>query len=397
MMRRRTFLTTMGSGLAAAATELAVPRTGRAQPAIRIGELAAITGPIAPYGTQLKHARLMAVDEINTRGGVSIGGARHRLELVSLDGGQPGEAVKVFERLLTVEKVNLVLDGAFSSVQYALGPVIKGKNAVVVWSGGNDPDTTVGIPNAFRNTFDGGTPFMKVNEAFLRRMNVKRVATYGQRGHVEFKKFVEDYLPKAPGFEVLATEWHPFGEKDFFPVLTKLKGMKADAIFTHSVVADSVTLLKQAREIGIFPGPLWINQSANAPLMIDEESRKVMDGSYESLQTGAAHTTEAPPPSRAFFQAYAKRFGEKGFGSWAESGWDSVHIVAKAMEKAGTATDVESIATALRALGVNDVPDLLLNYQPGRIFNKDGQAHPRILITQWKDGKAVPVFGAHGV
>jgi branched-chain amino acid transport system substrate-binding protein len=395
MTTRRAFLTSVGGGLAAAGLPWASP--ARAQQVIRIGELAAITGPIAPYGTQLKNARMMAIDELNARGGVSIGGTRHKLEFVSIDGGAPGEAVKVFERLLTVEKVNVVLDGSFSSVQYALGPVIKGKNAIVMWSGGNDPDTTVGIPNAFRNTFDGGTPFMRVNEAFLKKMNVKRVATYGQRGHIEFKKFVEEYLPKSPGFEVLATEWHPFGEKDFFPVLTKLKGLKAEAIFTHSVVADSVTLLKQAREIGLFPGPLWINQSANAPLMIDEESRKVMEGSYESLQTGAAHTTDAPPRSRALFQAYAKRFGEKGFGSWVESGWDSIHIVAKAMEKAGTATDVEKIATAMRALNVSDVPDLLLNYKAGRIFNKDGQAHPRILITQWKDGKAVPVFGDWGV
>ena len=397
MTSRRRFLTTAGGGLAAAASGAAWPRMARAQQPIRIGELAAITGPIAPYGTQLKNARIMAIEEINAKGGITIGGTRHKLEFVSLDGGAPGEAVKVFERLLTVEKVNIVLDGSFSSIQYALGPVIKGKNAIVMWSGGNDPDTTVGIPNAFRNTFDGGTPFMKVNEAFLKKLGVKRVATYGQRGHVEFKKFVEEYLPKSPGFEVLASEWHPFGEKDFFPVLTKFKGLKADAIFTHSVIQDSVTLLKQAREIGLFPGLVWVNQSANAPLMIDEESRKVMEGSYESLQTGAAHTTEPPPRSQALFQAYAKRFGEKGFGSWAESGWDSIHIVARAMERAGTSTDVEKIATAMRALNVADVPEMLLNHKPGRIFNKDGQAHPRILITQWKDGKAVPVFADHGV
>lgn len=395
MPDRRQFLISLGGGLAAAG----LPRgsSAQAQQAIKIGELAAITGPIAPYGTQLKNARMMAIDDINAKGGISIGGTRHKLEFVSLDGGQPGEAVKVFERLITVEKVNVVLDGSFSSVQYALGPVIKGKNAIVMWSGGNDPDTTVGIPNAFRNTFDGGTPFMRVSEAFLKKMGVKRVATYGQRGHVEFKKFVEEYLPKSPGFEVLATEWHPFGEKDFFPVLTKFKGMKADAVITHSVIADSVTLLKQAREIGLFPGPLWVNQSANAPLMIDEESRKVMEGSYESLQASTAHTAEPAPRSRSFFQAYAKRFGEKGFGSWAESGWDSIHIVARGMEKASTATDVEKIAVAMRTLTVSDVPDLLMPYKPGRIFNDDGQAHPRIIITQWKDGKAVPVFGDHGV
>jgi branched-chain amino acid transport system substrate-binding protein len=318
----------------------------------------------------------MAIDDLNAKGGISIGSTRYKLDMVSLDGGAPGEAVKVFERLLSVEKVTVVLDGAFSSVQYALGPVVKGKNAVVLWSGGNDPDTTVGIPNAFRNTFDGGTTFMKVSGAFLRKMNVKRVATYGQRGHAEFKKFVE---------------------KDYFPILTKFKGMKLDAVITHGVIGDSVTQLRQAREIGLYPGVLWMNQSANAPLMIDEESRKVMEGSYESLQASMAHTTEASPRGKALFERYAKRFGDRGFGSWVEAGYDSILIVAKAMEKAGTATEVEKIAAAMRGLTTTDMPDLYMVYQPGRIFNEEGQAHPKIVITQWKDGKAVPVFADFGL
>lgn len=397
MVTRRAFLGSAGRGLAAALTSLRwVPAAG-AQQVVRIGELAAITGPIAPYGTQLKNARTLAIDDVNARGGVVVGGSRHRLEFVSFDGGTPAEAVKVFERLITVERVGIVLDGSFSAVQYALGPVIKGKSVVVMWSGGNDPDTTVGIPNAFRNTFDGGGPFMRVSEQFLKKMNVKRVATYGQRGHSEFKKFVEEYLPKTAGLEVVATEWHPFGEKDFFPVLTKFKGMRLDCVITHSVIADCVTMLKQAREIGLYPGPLWVNQSAMAPLMIDEESRRVMEGSYESLQASTAHTTAPSAKGKALFQAYAKRFGEKGFGSWVEAGYDSVLIVVRAMEKARTVSDVEKIAAAMRELTTEDLPGLHLDYRPGRIFNKDGQAFPRIVITHWKDGKAVPVFADYGV
>lgn len=397
MQSRRVFLRSMTGLAAAASTGLVGVRTARAQQTVRIGELAAITGPIAPYGTQSQNARLMAIDDLNAKGGISIGGVKHKIEMVSLDAGAPGEAVKVFERLISVEKVNVILDGAFSSVQYALGPVVKGKNAVILWSGGNDPDTTAGIPNAFRNMFDGGTTFMKVSEAFLKKMNVKRVATYGQRGHAEFKKFVEEYLPKSPGFEVLANEWHPFGEKDFFPVLTKFKGMKLDAVITHGVIGDSVTQLKQARELGLFPGVLWLNQSANAPLMIDEESRKVMEGSYESLQASTAHTTEPSPRGKALFDRYAKRFGEKGFGSWVEAGYDSILIVAKAMEKAGTASDVNKIAAAMRDLTTSDIPDLYMVYKPGKIFNAEGQAHPKIVITQWKDGKAVNVFSDFGL
>ena len=80
----------------------------------------------------------------------------------------------------------------------------------------------------------------------------------------------------------------------------------------------------------------------------------------------------------------------------AESGWDSIFIVAKAVEKAGTATDLQKILAAMHELTTQDIPELLLAYKPGKIFDKEGQAYPRISFTQWKDGKAVLVFSGYG-
>ena len=67
------------------------------------------------------------------------------------------------------------------------------------------------------------------------------------------------------------------------------------------------------------------------------------------------------------------------------------------MEKAGTSTDVEKIGAAMRELNVSDIPDLHMVYRPGKLFNKDGQAAPKIVFTQWKDGKSVPVFSDFGL
>jgi branched-chain amino acid transport system substrate-binding protein len=381
--------------LVAIAPVLAAPAS--AQQTVRIGELAGLTGGIAPYGTQLHNARLIALDEINAKGGITVGGKKVKLEMVHLDGGAPTEAIKVFERLLTVEKVTLILDGVYSSVEYALGPVLKSKKAMLIWSGGNDPATTVGVPNAFRNHFDGGLPFMRVNERFLKKMNVKRVATYGQTGHSDFKRFVEEYLPKVQGIEVVAQEWHPFGEKDYFPILTKIKNLKPDAVVVHGFFTDGTTMLKQAREIGLFPGVLWLAQYGAAPLMMDEASRKVWEGAYEILKSSWGVTTEAPEKSKRLYQAWIKKFGsDRGYGAWVESGYDSVYILAKAIEKAGTADDVDKVIAAMRELSVSDIPELTMPYKPGKLFDKDGQALPKIVVSQWKDAKFVPVFSDYG-
>jgi len=366
--------------------------------ALKIGELAGLTGGIAPYGGQSHNARLLAIEEINNKGGITVGGVKYQLEMVYLDAGPPAEAVKVFERLLTVEKLKLILDGSYSSVEYALGPVLKAKEALMIWSGGNDPATTVGIPNAFRNHFDGGAPFMKANELFLKKMGAKKISTYGQAGHADFKRFVEEYLPKIPGFEVISKDWFPFGEKDYFPVLTKIKNLKPDAVITHGFFTDGVTMVKQAREVGLLPGILWLNQFAAAPLMMDESSRKVWEGTYEILSSSMAPTTQALPKSKTFFDAYFKKYGEKGgFGGWVEAGHDSVYILCKALEKAGTVDNIPKIIDALHSLTTDEIPELLQDYKPGKLFDKDGQAYPKIVCSQWKDGKQIPVFSDYGL
>lgn len=380
----------------AATTLLAWTATSWAQPTVRIGELAGLTGPIAVYGQNTHNARVLAVEEINAKGGVNVRGTRHKIELVHLDVGNPKEALNVFERLLTVEKASLVVDGLYSSVEYALGPVIKTKNAVVVWSAGNDPATTVGVPNAFRNNFDGGAPLMKVTEAFLKKAGVKRVATYGQTGHADFKRFVEEYLPKVPGIEVVASEWHPFGERDYFPVLTKIKGLKPDGVIVHGFYSDGITMLKQAREIGLLPGPVWLNQYGASPQMMDEASRKLFEGTHENLFASFAMTTEMPAKSKRFYDAYVKKFGERGFGPWAETGYDSIYLLAKAVEKAGTVDDVPKIISALASLTTDDVPELLAPYKPGRVFDGDRQAYPKIVVGHWKNGQLAPVMSDYG-
>src|SRR5262249_42738646 len=242
-------------------------------------------------------------------------------------------------RLHTVEKISLIIDGAYSSAQYALGPVVKTKKAVILWSTANDPGTTVGVPNAFRNALDGGAALMKVTEAFLKKMNVKRVVTVGQTGHADFKRFVEDYLPKVDGIQLVGAEWYAFADKDFFPVLTKVKTLKPDMIIAHGFYGDGVNLLKQARELGIIPGTPFLGQFMITPLVVDEPTRRVFEGTYENLIASSGVTTDPSPNAMKFFQNYVKRFGEQGYGSTAEPCYDGVYILAKAMEKAGTVED----------------------------------------------------------
>jgi len=100
--------------------------------------------------------------------------------------------------------------------------------------------------------------------------------------------------------------------------------------------------------------------------------------------------------SKKFVEAYTKRFGTDNFGPFAEPGWDSAFILAKALEKAGTVDDVAKVIAAMRTLTTAEIPELLLQYKPGQLFDENGQAYPLIQFAQWKDQKLVPVFADYG-
>lgn len=134
----------------------------------------------------------------------------------------------------------------------------------------------------------------------------------------------------------------------------------------------------------------------NAPLMIEEDSRKTMEGSYESLQSSVAHTTEPTTRGRQLFEAHAKRFGEKGLGSWAESGGPASSSWPRPSRRRGRPPIPRRSSSPCTGRPPREIPELLLARKPAKVFDKVGWAYPRISFTQRRDGKAMLVFSGYG-
>src|SRR5262249_32896022 len=99
-MNRRTVLYALGVGL------LTVPLVAEAQPPIRIGASSSQTGAYAALGQNQLRGYQLCVKDTNNKGGV-LG---RRLELVHYDNGSdPATAVRLYEKFLTQDKVDLVL------------------------------------------------------------------------------------------------------------------------------------------------------------------------------------------------------------------------------------------------------------------------------------------------
>ncbi|MBF0528706.1 MAG: ABC transporter substrate-binding protein, partial [Deltaproteobacteria bacterium] len=90
----------------------------RAVDVIKIGNIEPFSGPSAPMGLLGRQARDMAVEEINSAGGIkSMGGAK--IEMIYVDSkSDPTVGVTEAERLINVEKVHALMGCWNSAVSY---------------------------------------------------------------------------------------------------------------------------------------------------------------------------------------------------------------------------------------------------------------------------------------
>src|SRR5437588_9211083 len=106
----------MKSLAAGAALALLLGGAARAQDSIKIGVNEPLTGPFAASGTYVTNGARIAADEINAKGGI-LG---KKIELVIEDNkSNPTEAAAVTEKLVTRDKVPLIMGARGSSLTLA--------------------------------------------------------------------------------------------------------------------------------------------------------------------------------------------------------------------------------------------------------------------------------------
>ena len=126
--------------LAAVASFFAWGTEGFAAEPIRIGYMATLTGEGATWGQHEREGALMAVKDINARGGV-LG---RPLELICYDvKGKPEEGVSAIRRLIYDDKVVAIGGSNYSGIQIAVAPIADKGQVPVVSSTATNPAVTV--------------------------------------------------------------------------------------------------------------------------------------------------------------------------------------------------------------------------------------------------------------
>jgi branched-chain amino acid transport system substrate-binding protein len=350
------------------------PLNGLAAEPIKIGICKPMSGPTGFLGQNEKPAFDLAMEEINAAGGV-LG---RPLKLIYVDNQCiPTEGVSAVRKLIDLDKVDVIIGCACSSVTLAVMPVIEQAKIPMLTLSATNPQITqiAGVGGniwEFRLNVDDSIMASTLGKLVAER--AKKVVMYGENndwGRGAAKAY--SAVLKDNGASLEDVEYYELGQSDFRPSLTKVKGMNPEALLLIMQGRDASVLMRQMKEVGF--RPLVFSRGT---VVGPEFAEAVRDDC--SLGDGIMEATlHAYGINPEFDKKFEQKYGEKPrlHGGLAYAG---LKALAKAIELGGQVKP-DAIRQGLKKLNYVDK-----SMGPIR-FDDHNQAHTWMAITTMKNCK----------
>ena len=215
---------------------------------IKIGVIAPLTGDVAQYGVAVKEGVELKIAEINAAGGIN----GKKIELIVADSkGDSQEAVNIFKKMVSQDKVNLIIGEVISSASLAIADLAQSAKIPMISASATNLDVTKGKDFVFRTTFTD--PFQGAATAkYAKEKGIKSVAILTNTSSDYAVGLAEAFKSQASqdGLTVVE-EKYTKDDKDFKSVLTKIKRQNPEAIFIPDYYNTIGLIITQANELGI--------------------------------------------------------------------------------------------------------------------------------------------------
>ena len=351
-----------------------------AQGPIKIGASLSLTGTYAKLGKNQHEGYQLCQKELNAHGGV-LG---RKLEFVVYDDqSMPATAVRLYEKLITEDKVDGVMGPYSSPVTEAVANVTEKYKKVMV-------SPLAATTSIFKKTPRRQYIFMVISpaEVYLEglvdmaaKRGLKTVAVVNE--DTLFSKAAASgavELAKKKNLQVVYQEAYPKGNTDFSALLTKVKATNPDVIAAATYFDDAVALTRQMRELGVNPKMYGVTVGGDLPEFYDTLKQNA-EYIYGATQW---EPTLPYPGNQEFFETYKKEFGhEPSYHSAA--GYAGCLIYAEGVKRAGS-LDADKVRQQLLKL---ETKTAFGDYK----VDADGfQLAHKMVTFQWQGEKKVTVW-----
>ena len=353
MGKHRFFIIFLSALLALVVVPLAISAD---QKVIKIGAMYPMTGRAGLYGLDSVDAAEMAIEEINSKGGV----AGYKLELINTDDkSKPDYAVMVAKRYIDQDKVHFLFGVVSSAVGLALTEVSKQNKKIFIGTDHASTQLTVDKfqPYYFRvsnNTFQSmaaGALYLKELKQTKPWETVAYIGPDYAYGHDQWDELRYNLDRMGIKYKVVGEYWPKLYAPDYTAFITSIIKDKPDVLVCGLWGGDTVAFIKQATPYGLFTKTLFCSPDAGG-------NYEVMSATGAELPLGlvlsARHHNNWPETqaNKDYVQKFFKRTGRYPTYA-AEGAYSGILAIAQAVEKVGNPDDTEALVKALEGMKIN--------------------------------------------
>jgi urea transport system substrate-binding protein len=294
---------------------------------VKVGSINSLSGGLAVSESVIHDAIAMAVDEINTGGGV-LG---KQLDLIAEDGAsEPTLFAEKAQKLVNDDCVAVVFGGYTSASRKAMLPVFEDANALLYY--GQQYEGLESSPNIY---YTGATTNQQIIPAldYLKQQGVKSLYLVGS--DYVFPRtsnaIVKAYA-QANGIEIKGEDYAPLGTTNFATIVNKIRTAQADAVF-NVVVGDSLnSFFREYRNAGLTPEVMPVMSMCVG----EEEVRSIgADILVDQLSSWNYYQTLDTPENKTFVADFTARYGaDRVTSDPMESAYTAVKLWQATVEKA---------------------------------------------------------------
>lgn len=315
---------------------------GQSSNVIKIGCAGPLTGDQAQIGTDMCRGAELAVEQANAKGDIIPG---YKLQIVSNDDQHnPAQAVNVAKKFVSDPDVIAVVGHFNSSCTKPASAIYHEARITQITAGSTNPELSrQGFDTFFRVAASddvqgpsGARYAKRINAASIYVIDDK--TTYGKGLADEFEKEARKL-----GMNLLGHESITQGDKDFTPLLTKIKPLNPALIYFGGVFPEGALVIRQARSLGITAQFMGGDGIAN-PVFSSLASAEIADG---ALATMVGADLSKVPAAQDFIKAYEAKWGP--VGQWSAYAYDAGNILIESIRKAGV-KDRQAVLQAIREI-----------------------------------------------
>jgi ABC-type branched-subunit amino acid transport system substrate-binding protein len=291
---------------------------------ILLGEVGSLTGAEAEFGISTRNGIELAVNESNLSGGVN--GQPLALRVYD-DQSTPEGAATATTRLITQDRVQLILGEAASTNTLVMAPIAQAAKVPLVTPAATNTEVTQTGDYIFRACFSDSFQGLVMARYAHEALGLSRVAVLSESKSAYSEGLAGEFGRRFSelGAAVVATGSYRKGETDFRALLSSFKAAGAQGLYVPGYYVEVVKVAQQAKELGL--GMTLLGADG-----WDSEKLFEAGGSWIDGAVLTNHYAADAPSAQGFVRRYRAAFGAVP-DARAALGYDAARLAIEAMKR----------------------------------------------------------------